>query len=61
MKTSTDEIIRPRSRSGNYADQRYRDRALRVLVSITQAKPDKGKKWISQAEHDLALYGGMLE
>jgi hypothetical protein len=47
------------SRSGDYSDERYRKRALRLLATFTKAKPDKGKKWISQAEHDAVLYGGL--
>jgi len=47
MKNKT---IRSWSRSGDYADERYRKRALRLLAS-------KGKKWISQGEHDRVLYG----
>ena len=55
----SDVTVRPRARSGNYADERYRKEALRTLAAIRKAKPDKGKKWISQEDHDRALYGGM--
>lgn len=46
------------ARSGNYSDHRYRRHALRLLASFTHSRPDKGKKWMSQAEHDEILYGG---
>jgi hypothetical protein len=49
------------SRSGDYSDERYRKRALRILATFKKAKPDKGKKWISQEEHDRVLYGGLAE
>jgi hypothetical protein len=48
-------------RSGDYSDERYRKRALRLLATFTKAKPDKGKKWISQEDHDRVLYGGLPE
>lgn len=53
-------MSRFRTRSGNYADKRYRNRALRILASLAKAKPDNGKKWISQQDHDLVLYGGLV-
>jgi len=56
-----DITVRPRARSGNYADEQYRREALRTLATIRKAKPDKGKKWISQEDHDLVLYGGTRE
>lgn len=59
QKISDDVALRPRHRSGDYADERYRKEALRTLAAIRKAKPEKGKKWISQEDHDLALYGGM--
>lgn len=38
--------VRPRARSGNYADEQYRKEALRTLAKFRGAKPDEGKKWI---------------
>jgi hypothetical protein len=55
------KTIRSWSRSGDYSDERYRKRALRILATFKKAKPDKGKKWISQEEHDRVLYGGLAE
>jgi hypothetical protein len=55
------KTIRPWMRSGDYSDERYRKRALRLLATFTKAKPDKGKKWISQEDHDRVLYGGLPE
>src|SRR5450631_1851373 len=51
-----DITIRSRARSGNYADAQYRREALRTLAAISKAKPDKGKKWVAQEDHDLVLY-----
>jgi len=47
------------SRSGDYSDERYRKRALRILATFKKAKPDKGKKWIAQEDHDRVLCGGL--
>jgi hypothetical protein len=58
MKAKT---IRSWSRSGDYSDERYRKRALRILATFKKAKPDKGKKWVSQKDHDLVLYGELQE
>jgi prevent-host-death family protein len=41
----------------NQADDCYRREVLRLLARISRLKPDKGKKWISQENHDIALYG----
>ena len=30
-------------------------------ASADDEKPDKGKKWISQEHHDVAVYGGRAE
>ena len=54
-----DITIRPRARSGNYADPAYRKEALRLLDAICKLKPDKGKQWVSQEEHDAVLYGDL--
>jgi prevent-host-death family protein len=55
-----DVSIRPRTRiAGDYSDERHRKRALRILATFKKAKPDKGKKWIAQEDHDRVLYGGM--
>jgi prevent-host-death family protein len=56
-----DITVRPRTRSGNYADDAYRKRALRILATFKKAKPDKGKKWIAQEDHDRVLYGELQE
>ncbi len=56
-----DLSVRPGIRRRGYADDRQRQESLRLLARIWKIKPDKGKKWISQAEHDLVLYGGQPE
>jgi prevent-host-death family protein len=49
--------IRPREPNvGDYSDEAYRKRALRILATFKKAKPDKGKKWIAQEDHDRVLY-----
>jgi len=55
------KMARSWSRSGDYSNERYRKRALRLLATFKKAKPDKGKKWISQEEHDLVLNGWLSE
>ena len=61
MKSKSAQVSRPRSRSGNYADDRYRKEALRILATFRKAKPDNGKKWIAQEDHDRVLYGDLQE
>ena len=56
-----DVSIRPRSQSGDYADEAYRKRALRILATFKRGTPDKGKKWIAQKDHDRVLYGELQE
>jgi prevent-host-death family protein len=56
-----DVSIRPSARSGDYADESYRKRALRILATFKKAKPDKGKKWIAQKDHDRVLYDELEE
>ena len=56
-----DISVRPRAQSGDYADVGYRKRALRILATFKKAKPDKGKKWIAQEDHDRVLYGGLKD
>jgi len=56
-----DVSIRPSPKSGDYSDEHYRRRALRILATFEKAKPDKGKKWIKQKDHDRVLYGGLDE
>jgi prevent-host-death family protein len=56
-----DISIRPSTQSGDYADEAYRKRAMRILATFKKAKPDKGKKWIAQKDHDRVLYGGLEE
>ena len=56
-----DISIRPRSQSGDYADEAYRKRAMRILATFKKVKPDKGKKWIAQKDHDRVLYGELQE
>jgi prevent-host-death family protein len=52
--------IRPRDRA-DYADEKYRQRAFRLLDRISKLKPDKGKRWVSQEHHDAVLYGEPAE
>ncbi len=52
---------RPRAKTGDYSDERYRRRALRILATFEEGKPQKGKKWITHEEHDRVLYGGLDE
>src|SRR5579863_1761037 len=55
----SDVSIRPRRQNiGDYSDERYRKKALRILSTFKKAKPDKGKRWIAQEGHDRVLYGG---
>ena len=61
MKKKSTRVNRPLAQSGDYADERYRKEALRILATFGKAKPDKGKKWISHEEHDLVLYGELQE
>ena len=56
-----DVTIRSRAKSGDYSDERYRQRALRILATFRKGKPDKGKKWVTQEEHDRVIYGGHEE
>ena len=56
-----DISIRPRAHSGDYADDFYRKKALRILATFKKAKPDRGKRWIAQEDHDRVLYGGLEE
>jgi hypothetical protein len=57
MKNKSTRASRSRTRSGDYADERYRKEALRILATFGKAKPDNGKKWISHEDHDRVLYG----
>jgi prevent-host-death family protein len=41
----------------DHVDARYKRELSLLLARISQFKPDKGKKWISQENHDMALYG----
>lgn len=52
-----DISVRPRAQGGDYSDESYRKRALRILATFKKAMPDKGKKWIAQEDHDRVLYG----
>ena len=61
MKGKSTRVGGSRARSGDYADERYRKEALRILATFGKAEPDKGKKWISQEEHDRVLYGELQE
>jgi prevent-host-death family protein len=52
-----DISIRPREPNvGDYSDEAYRTRALRILATFKKVKPDKGKKWVAQEDHDRVLY-----
>jgi len=56
-----DISMHPRTKVGDYSDDAYRKRALRILATFKKAKPDKGKKWIAQKDHDRVLYGELQE
>ncbi len=56
-----DISIRPRKQIGDYSDETYRKKALRILATFKKGKPDKGKKWIAQEDHDRVLYGELQE
>ena len=56
-----DITIRPRNRQANYADEKQKKRVFRLLGQIWKMKPDRGKTWISQEHHDIALYGDPTE
>jgi prevent-host-death family protein len=56
-----DISIRPQKQVGDYSDESYRKKALRILATFKKSKPDKGKKWIAQEEHDRVLYGDLQE
>jgi prevent-host-death family protein len=49
-------IRRRKQVAGDYSDESYRKRALPILATFKKAKPDKGKKWIAQEDHDRVLY-----
>jgi prevent-host-death family protein len=52
-----DISTRPRKPNvGDYSDDAYRKRAMRILATFKKAKPDKGKKWIAQEDHDRVLF-----
>jgi hypothetical protein len=64
VKNKTSQLLRQAATKdviGDYADEGYRKRALRILATFNKAKPDKGKKWIAQGDHDRVLYGGLEE
>ena len=61
MKNKSTRVSRPRALSGDYSDERYRKEHSQSWATFGKAKPDKGKKWISQEEHDLVLYCEMQE
>jgi hypothetical protein len=61
MKNTSTRVSGSRGLERDYADERYRKEALRILARFGKAKPDKGKKWISQEEHDLVLYGELQD
>ncbi len=56
-----DIAVRPGAQSGDYSDDSYRKRALRILATFKKAKPDKGKKWVAQEDHDRVLYDELQE
>jgi len=53
-----DVSVKRQVRGHDHADDRYKREVLRLLARISRLKPDQGKKWISQKNHDIALYGG---
>jgi prevent-host-death family protein len=54
-------VRRRKSIVGDYSDETYRKRALRILATFKKAKPDKGKKWIAHEDRDRVLYGDLQE
>jgi len=52
--------IRRRGRA-DYADEKYRQQVFRLLNRISKIKPDKGKRWVSEQQHDAVLYGETIE
>src|SRR6266481_2684601 len=53
-----DVIAKVQVRRRDYDDDRYKREVSRLLAGVSRLKPDKGKKWISQEHHDVALNGG---
>lgn len=56
-----DVSVKVHVRRRDHTDDGYKREVLRLLAGIWKLKPEKGKKWISQENHDLALYGGLAE
>ena len=52
--------IRRRGRT-DYDDEKYRQQVFRLLNRISKIKPDKGKRWVSEQQHDAVLYGETIE
>jgi prevent-host-death family protein len=52
--------IRRRGRT-DYADEKYRQQVFRLLNRISKIKPDKGKRCVSEQQHDAVLYGETIE
>ncbi len=56
-----DVTVKVQVRRRAHADDHYKREVGRLLAKISRLKPEKGKKWISQENHDIALYGGPAE
>jgi len=56
-----DVSVKVQVRRRGHADDHYKREVLRLLARISRLKPEKDKKWISQENHDIALYGGPAE
>lgn len=56
-----DLTVNERVRRREHADDRHKREVFRLLARIWRLKPEKGKKWISQENHDVTLYGESAE
>jgi prevent-host-death family protein len=56
-----DVSVKVQVRRRDKTDDRYKREVSRLLAQIRRLKPEKGKKWISQENHDAALYGALSE
>jgi len=53
--------VKRQVRRRDHAGDHYKREVVRLLARVSRLKPDKGKKWISQEHHDVAVYGGRAE
>jgi prevent-host-death family protein len=56
-----DVTVKAGVRRREHADDRHKREVLRLLAGIWRLKPEKGKQWISQEDHDAVLYGDPAE